>query len=133
MVTDPIADVLTRIRNAQRANHQSARLRKSKAGKAVLDLLLAEGFISYLEEKSDRDEQFGEYEVGLKYFSNGEPCISKAVRMSKPGRRMYTGVKDIPVVNSGLGLCVLSTSQGVISDREARKKNIGGEIVALIG
>lgn len=138
MVTDPISDVLTRIRNAQSAKHASVRLTKSKVTKMLLDLLLAEGFISYLEEKSvaacgKKELKFGEYEVGLKYFSNGEPCISKAQRMSKPGKRVYSAVSEIPLVKSGLGLCVVSTSQGIISDREARKRNIGGEVMAVIG
>jgi small subunit ribosomal protein S8 len=138
MVTYPIADVLTRIRNAQRAKHPSVRLTKSKVAKMLLDLLHSEGFISYVEEKSvgacgKKELKFGEYEVGLKYFSNGEPCITKATRMSKPGKRVYSGVEDIPLVKRGLGLCVVSTSQGIISDREARKRNIGGEVMAVIG
>lgn len=138
MVTDPIADVLTRIRNAQRAKHTSVRLSKSKVSKMLLDLLLSEGFVSYLDTKKAENKksirfEMEEYEVGLKYFSNGEPCISKAVRMSKPGKRVYSKVSDIPLVNRGLGLCILSTSQGVISDREARKRKIGGEIMAVIG
>ncbi|MCL4170431.1 UNVERIFIED_CONTAM: hypothetical protein GTU68_041158 [Idotea baltica] len=128
MVTDPIADVLTRIRNAQRAKHASVRLSKSKVSKMILDLLLSEGFISYLDTKKAETKksmkfETEEYEVGLKYFSN----------VSKPGKRVYSKLADIPLVNRGLGLCVLSTSQGIISDREARKRKIGGELMAVIG
>jgi small subunit ribosomal protein S8 len=133
MTTDTIADVLTRIRNAQRANHKSVRMAVSKGTLSVLEQLLAEGFIEYIETVSVPDSIFQDYEVGLKYFANGQPCITKAVRVSKPGKRVYTRVKDIPVVNSGLGMCLLSTSEGVISGREARKRNIGGEVIALIG
>lgn len=129
MITDPIADLLTRIRNAQVAGHHTARIRKSKMAERVLKVLQAEGFIGAIET---RDEGFGEYEVNLKYYSEGEPAIRMAKRHSTPGCRKYVGSSDVPRVESGLGIAVLSTSQGVISDREARKQGIGGEVLALI-
>ncbi len=130
MITDPIADLLTRIRNAQNAGHHTARIRKSKMAERVLKVLQAEGFIGAIETRED--STFGEYEVNLKYFGEGDPAIRTARRYSSPGCRKYVRHSDVPKVESGLGIAILSTSQGVLSDREARKRGIGGEVLALI-
>ena len=132
MITDPIADVLTRIRNAQSAGHRSVRIRSSKAAKGVLDVLQSEGFIGYIEQKKDAEGKWDEFEAGLKYYSNGKPGIKQARRMSRPGRRLYSGVGDIPKVECGLGVAIISTSNGIISDREARRQNVGGEVLAFV-
>lgn len=138
MVTDPIADLLTRIRNAQRAGHRSCRIRKSNAGERVLKVLREEGFIESYEVRPERKPSgikatFEEFEVVLKYFSSGDPVIGEVVRVSKPGKRVYRQAGEIKPVQSGLGISVISTSQGVISDRKARKLQIGGEVIATVG
>ena len=130
MVTDTIADVLTRIRNGQRAKFKSVTIPASRMTGYVLDVLKEEGFIEGVEKTEDG---FGKYEVGLRYYSSGEPVISVAQRVSKSGRRKYFSNGDVPRVFSGLGISIVSTSQGVMSDREARKRKIGGEVLALIG
>lgn len=136
MVTDSIGDVLTRIRNAQLAGHKVVKVPSSKAVKSVLSVLKNEGFIDTFEpikEEAQKGRTAREQlNVFLKYYESGIPLISFARRMSKPGLRVYRGLKDIPRVSSGLGISIISTSQGVMSDREARKKKIGGEILALI-
>ena len=133
MTTDLIADALTRIRNAQSAHHKSVRVLKSKAAKLALEVLKKEGFVQGYTEKTDEQSPFGGYEVALKYYSSGEPLISQARRVSKPGKRVYTAAEDLPKVFSGLGISIVSTSQGVMSDREARKRGIGGEVWASVG
>jgi small subunit ribosomal protein S8 len=142
MVNDPIADLLTRIRNAQRAHHRSVTVRKSKATKRVLDVLKKEGFIEgYSEVKAPEKKvpgmgtelKFGGIEVVLRYYETGEPLISSIERVSTPGMRVYTEVTKLPKVFSGLGISIVSTSQGVMSDRDARKKGIGGEVLARVG
>lgn len=133
MVTDPIADLLTRIRNAQRAGHKSVRVEASKMNDRVLRVLKDEGFIAYFETKPGRKQNVNEVEVGLKYFKSGEPLIKLAERVSKPGRRVYAKVKGLPKVDSGLGISIVSTPEGVMSDRKARIRAIGGEVLALIG
>ncbi len=134
MQSDLIADTLTRIRNAQRAGHKSVAVRNSKAVKRVLEVLRAEGFIQGFDFKKDEAEnKFGKFDVQLKYFNMGEPAMSLLRRVSKSGRRVYSGVDDLPKIFNGLGISIVSTSQGVMSDREARKKKIGGEVIAYIG
>lgn len=132
MITDPIADVLTRIRNAQRAGHKTVRIRFSKMAGRILEVLKAEGFIEFYEQKKDAKGKWDEYEAGLKYYENGQPGIKTARRFSTPGRRFYSHVADIPTVECGLGVAIMSTSKGVISDREARRQQVGGEVLALI-
>ncbi len=140
MYTDSIADLLTRIRNAQRIGQQVTRVPVSKMAARLLQVLKIEGFIASFEEKPALPKSgakkgqtaFNEYEVSLKYFSNGDPAISMARRVSTSGRRFYTGSSDLPSVKSRLGISIVSTSQGVMSDKEARKKKIGGEVLALI-
>lgn len=133
MTTDTIADTLTRIRNAQLAGHKSVKVSASKMTKSVLEVLKSEGFIDGFETVKSEDKPCDECNVFLKYYENGLPVISVAKRASKPGRRFYLRATELPKVSSGLGISIISTSQGVLSDREARKKKIGGEIVAKIG
>lgn len=133
MVTDTVADCFTRIRNAQGAGHKSVRVSVSSAVKAVLQVLKVEGFIQGFEEKRDRDAKFGEYEVGLKYLSSGDPAIQALRRVSTCGRRVYTKIAELKPVFNALGISILSTSQGVMSDREARRRKIGGEIIGQVG
>jgi len=132
MKTDFLADALTRVRNAQRAGHKSVRVPSSKVVDRVLAVLKEEGFIEYWELKSDARSRFPEVEVGLKYYSSGEPVIGSLRRFSSPSRRVYVRSNAVPVVARGLGIAVLSTPQGVLSDREARKRGIGGEVLALV-
>jgi small subunit ribosomal protein S8 len=132
MVTDSIADLFTRIRNAQRAGHKSVRVSVSKFSWRVLEVLKQEGLIAYFETKPGRDSNFEEYEVGLKYYSTGEPAITNIVRASTPGRRRYVGVDKLGQVQCGLGLAILSTPEGVMSGREARKRKLGGELIATV-
>ena len=132
MSNDTISDVLTRIRNAQNAGHRLVSVPASKAAKNLLEVLKNEGFIDTYETKKDEETGFDNLSVFLKYYDNGHPVISSARRMSKPGQRQYRSVDELPRVSSGLGISIISTSQGVMSDREARRRKIGGEVIALI-
>lgn len=133
MSNDTLSDSLTMIRNAQAAGHKQVSLRSVSATKDLLNVLKSEGFIESYATKSAEAGSFDKIEVFLKYMSTGEPVISSAVRMSKPGRRFYCGWENIPHVKNGLGIAVVSTSEGVMSDREARRRKVGGEIWALVG
>jgi small subunit ribosomal protein S8 len=133
MVTDTIADLLTRIRNAQMVGHRLVKAPVSKASESVLKILQSEGFIESYETKQDDDSSFKHFQIWLKYYESGEPVISLARRVSKSGRRVYSGSDKLPKVNGGLGISIVSTSQGVMSDREARRRKIGGEVMALVG
>lgn len=130
MMTDPIADLLSRIRNAQTAKHELVSAPASNMKKAVLAILKQEGFIEDFSFKAD-DKQ-GSLDIFLKYDKSGAPIILGIKRVSRPGRRRYVGHKEIPEVLGGLGVAVMSTSRGVISDREARKLGVGGEVVAYV-
>lgn len=132
MITDPIADLLTRVRNAQRAGHKSVRVRGSKMARSVLEVMKSEGFITYIEDKKDAAGKFDELEVGLKYFQSGDPVMGDIRRISKPGRRQYLPCDQLPQIHCGLGSAIVSTSQGVLSAREAMKRKIGGELLATI-
>lgn len=133
MSNDLVADLLTRIRNAQRAGHKSVKVQVSKFSQQVLSVLKAEGFIDGYETKKAEKESHPSCTVHLKYYDSGEPVIGLAQRVSKSGRRMYAQTTKLPRVQSGLGISIVSTSQGVMSDREAKKRKIGGEVLALIG
>lgn len=133
MTTDPIADLLTRIRNAQRAGHFTVRIRKSNMAERILAVLKEEGFIAHFELKQNEGSPFQEFEAQLKYTSTGAPMIHEARRASRPGRRMYARGQELPKIHHGLGIALISTSQGVMSDRAARQKQIGGEVLAYIG
>jgi small subunit ribosomal protein S8 len=133
MVTDSIADLLTRIRNAQRAGHKSARIPASKMVERVLGILKSEGLIEGYDSKQEEGKPYKTLNIWLKYYENGEPVISLARRISKSGQRIYARADELPRVQGGLGISIVSTSHGVMSDREARKKKIGGEVLALVG
>ena len=131
MMNDLISTALTHIRNAQRAGHKTVQVPSSKAVKTVLEVLRKEGFVQSTSEATDEQGR-STLEVSLKYYSNGQPLIATARRVSKPGRRVYAGVSDIPLVSSGLGIMIVSTSKGVLSDREARAAGVGGELIASV-
>ena len=128
-MTDPIADMLTRIRNGQKARMVSVSMPASKAKDAVAKVLQDEGYImSYATEGEGAASTLS---VELKYF-DGVPVIERIQRASKPGLRIYRGQKDLPKVLGGLGVAIVSTSAGVMSDRQAREKGIGGEVLCIV-
>jgi small subunit ribosomal protein S8 len=127
MMTDPIADMLTRIRNAMRVERPEVSMSVSKVKRGVADALKREGYIWNWEEIEAQPAN--QLRLVLKYGPNGEQLIQKIRRISKPGRRVYAGAKDLRPVLNGLGISIVSTSRGVFSDREARQKNIGGEVL----
>ena len=128
--TDPIADMLTRIRNANTAKHQSVDIPASNMKKAIAEILVREGYIKSVEEI--KDEKQGILRITLKYQENGERFISGLKRISKPGLRIYASKDEIPQVLNGLGTALISTSKGIKTDKEARKENLGGEVLAYI-
>jgi len=129
-MNDPIGDMLTRIRNAQMRGKSTVSTPSSKLRAWVLDVLADEGYIRGYEKTSSTDGH-GAIEISLKYF-DGVPVIKELKRISKPGRRVYLGVKDIPHVRQGLGVSIVSTPQGVMSDANARAKNVGGEVICTV-
>ena len=129
-MNDPIGDMLTRIRNAQMRGKSTVSTPASKLRAWVLDVLADEGYIRGYEKTSSHDGH-GAIEISLKYF-DGVPVIKELKRISKPGRRVYLGVKDIPQVRQGLGVSIVSTSQGIMSDASARAKNVGGEVICTV-
>jgi len=129
-VNDPLGDMLTRIRNALMRNKRNVNTPASTLRRRVLDVLKTEGYIRDFAEV-DHDSGFKEFEIELKYFE-GDSVISEIKRISKPGRRVYSGVKDIPLVQNGLGIAILSTPKGVMSDTTAREANVGGEILCHV-
>ena len=132
MVTsDPIADMLTRIRNANTAKHDTVDIPSSKIKVAIADILVNEGFIEKYEIVEDGN--FKSIRVTLKYGADkNEKIITGIKRISKPGLRVYAGKEDIPSVLGGLGIAILSTNQGIITDKEARKLQVGGEVIAFV-
>ncbi|AYF92352.1 30S ribosomal protein S8 [Apilactobacillus bombintestini] len=129
-MTDPIADFLTRIRNANMVRHESVEVPASKMKKNIAEILKREGFVRDVEYVDD-DKQ-GVIRVFLKYGKNNERVISGLKRISKPGLRSYVKSDSIPKVLNGLGIAIISTSEGVITDKEARAKKIGGEVLAYV-
>lgn len=129
-MTDPIADMLTRIRNAIRIRAQHVDVPLSQEKLAVARVLLREGYIA--ECRPARESVQGQLRVYLKYAPNGSPVISHISRVSRPGRRIYRTRKELAPVLNGIGIAVVSTSQGIMSDREARQKGIGGEIICKV-
>lgn len=128
-MTDPLGDMLTRIRNAQLRKMSKVVTPASKLRQNVLDVLAAEGYIrGYSSTEQDGKSEF---EIELKYF-DGEPVIRTIERVSKPGRRVYASVKNLPRVANGLGVSILSTPRGVMADHEAREQNVGGEILCRV-
>jgi small subunit ribosomal protein S8 len=130
IVTDPIADMLTRIRNAQTARHETVIIPDSKMKKAIAEILLAEGYISSVEYIEDKVQ--GQIKITLKYTEDNKKVISGLKRISKPGLRIYAGADELPRVLNGLGIAIISTSKGVVTDREARKLGLGGEVLAYV-
>ena len=129
-MTDPLGDMLTRIRNGQRARKSSVKSPASQLRQNVLDVLQREGFIRGYEV-SDVREGIREINVELKYFE-GDPVIRQIQRVSTPGRRVYSKIKDLSRFYNGLGIAILSTPRGVMSDTEAREQNVGGEVLCTV-
>jgi len=129
MYTDPIADYLTRIRNAQMARHKVVEIPASNLKKEMTKILEDKGYI--LSHKFEDDGKQGVIKIALKYINN-TPAIKKIQRVSTPGLRKYAGANELPRVLNGLGIAILSTSKGVISDKEARNENVGGEVLCYV-
>ncbi len=129
-MNDPLGDMLTRIRNAQMRGKSTTLSPASKLRKWVLDVLADEGYIRGYEEAKD-DRGHPAIEISLKYYE-GTPVIRELKRVSKPGRRVYMGVGDIPQVRQGLGVSIVSTSKGVMTDATARSQNVGGEVLCTV-
>lgn len=129
-MNDPLGDMLTRIRNAQMRGKSTVKTPASKLRTWVLDVLKDEGYIRNYEKMTDENGHAA-IEISLKYYE-GIPVIREIKRVSKPGRRVYMGVKEIPAVRQGLGVSIISTSRGVMSDATARSQNIGGEILCTV-
>ena len=129
-ISDTIADMLTRIRNASAAKHDSVDVPASNVKKAIAQILLDEGYITSFQVEEDGKQ--GVIHITLKYGQNKSQVISGIRRVSKPGLRIYTNVEDMPKVMKGLGIAIVSTSKGIMTDREARKNNVGGEVLAFV-
>ena len=129
-ITDTIADLLTRIRNASSAKHATVDIPASNVKKAIVEILLNEGYIKSYQIVEDGKQ--GIIRITLKYDENRTPVISGIRRVSKPGLRIYSSCEDMPKVMKGLGIAIVSTSKGIMTDREARKNNVGGEVLAFV-
>lgn len=130
-MTDTISDFLTRIRNAQAARHRVVEIPSSNLKKAMTQVLFEKGYI--LNYKFDKVDKFEVIKIALKYnATTKQPAITKLVRVSKPGLRKYAGVEALPRVINGLGIAIMSTSKGVITDKEARQLHVGGEVLCYI-
>ncbi|HOI54055.1 MAG TPA: 30S ribosomal protein S8 [Phycisphaerae bacterium] len=129
-MSDPVADMLTRIRNAARVQRISVDIPASKVNRGIAGVLQQEGFILRVEEIAD--EKQGILRVFLKYGPDGEQVIREIRRVSKPGCRIYRAISDVTPVLDGLGITILSTSKGVVSDRQARRMNVGGELICTV-
>ena len=129
-ITDPIADLLTRIRNASSAKHETVEVPASKMKKAIVEILFAEGYIKKFEVIDD--ERQGIIKIWLKYVEGKKAVISGIKRVSKPGLRVYASKEDMPRVLKGLGIAIVSTSKGIMTDKQARRENVGGEVLAFV-
>ncbi len=129
-ITDSIADMLTRIRNANSAKHDSVKVPASNMKKAIAQILVDEGYIKGFTVEEDGKQ--GMMEITLKYGPNKSQVITGLRRVSKPGLRIYSSCEDMPKVMKGLGIAIVSTSMGVMTDKDARKANVGGEVLAFI-
>ncbi|MGN1034548.1 MAG: 30S ribosomal protein S8 [Oscillospiraceae bacterium] len=129
-ITDAIADMLTRIRNANSARHSTVEVPASKMKKSIAQILLNEGYIKGFDVVEDNKQ--GIIRITLKYGSNKERVITGLRRVSKPGLRVYANCEDMPKVLKGLGIAIVSTSKGVMTDKAARKANVGGEVLAFV-
>ena len=130
VVNDPIADMLTRIRNAQVAKHDVVVLHASNTKKAIAKILLAEGYVKSVDFIDEAPQ--GSIKITLKYVNGKQPVIAGLKRISKPGLRVYARHEELPKVLGGLGIAIISTSKGLMTDKEARKEMIGGEVLAYI-
>lgn len=128
--TDSIADMLIRIRNASSAKHDSVKIPASNMKKAIAQILVDEGYIKGFKVEDDGKQ--GMIEIALKYGQNKTAAITGLRRVSKPGLRIYSGCEDMPKVMKGLGIAIVSTSKGVMTDKDARKANVGGEVLAFV-
>jgi small subunit ribosomal protein S8 len=129
-MTDPIADMLTRIRNANTAHHEEVKMPFSRMKESIAEILIREGFIEAYEVV--KGDSYDTLKLSLKYGPNREQLINGIKRISKPGLRIYTKKTDIPKVLGGLGIAIISTSKGVVTDSEAREMNVGGEVIAFV-
>ena len=129
-ITDPIADMLTRIRNAGAARHATVEIPASSMKKAIAQILLDEGYIKAFEVVENGTQ--GTIKITLKYSANKEKAISGLRRVSKPGLRVYAGADELPRVLKGLGIAIVSTSKGIMTDKKARELHVGGEVLAFI-
>ena len=129
-ITDPVADMLTRIRNANTAKHESVDVPASNLKKAIAQILLDEGYIKSFEIVDDGTQ--GVIRIQLKYLAGKEKVISGLRRVSKPGLRVYAGADELPRVLKGLGIAIISTSKGVMTDKKARANHVGGEVLAFV-
>jgi small subunit ribosomal protein S8 len=129
-ITDAIADMLTRIRNAASAKHESVDIPASNLKRSIASILLEEGYIKSFEEINDGKQ--GVIRVSLKYSSNKQNIITGIKRISKPGLRVYAGKEELPKVLGGLGIAIISTSKGIMTDKKARTEGVGGEVLAFV-
>lgn len=130
MLTDPIADMLTRIRNGLRINLKQVEINASKICEGIAGVLKEEGYIKDFDRIDDGKQ--GILRVFLKYDPAGQPAITEIKRISKPGRRVYSSVEDLPMIMSGLGITVISTSKGIMSDKKCRQSKVSGEILCMV-
>ena len=130
LITDPIADMLTRIRNARTAKHEDVLVPASTVKKAIAEILLEEGYIKSFDIREDGVAKY--IHIDLKYGPNKQRVITGLKRISKPGLRIYARKDQLPKVLNGLGIAIISTSRGIMTDREARKQGVGGEVLAYI-
>lgn len=130
MLTDPISDLLIRLKNGAQRRHETVAVPASKLKRAILETLKREGYVDAVEEQVHDGHPM--LTVRLRYVAEGQPMITGLERISKPGRRVYVGSKDIPKVLNGIGLSILSTSKGIMTDHESRKNKLGGEVLCSI-
>jgi small subunit ribosomal protein S8 len=130
-MTDPISDYLTRIRNAQKAGHKVVAIPASNMKKSITEILFDKGYIRGYKVSETENKQ-GEIKIALKYNNDKSPVIKNLTRISKPGLRKYTGSAEAPRVLNGLGIAIVSTSNGVMTDKEARVQNVGGEVLCYV-
>lgn len=129
-ITDPVADLLTRVRNASGAKHPNVDIPASNMKKAICKILVDEGYVRSMQVIEDKKQGF--IRVTLKYQENGAPVIGGLRRVSKPGLRIYSSCEDMPKVMRGLGTAIVSTSKGVMTDKQARNEKVGGEVLAFV-
>jgi len=130
MMTDPVADMLTRIRNALMARHDTVNMQASNEKQGIAQVLKDEGYIVDVRVVGEAPHRL--MKIYLKYGPRGEKLIGQIQRVSRPGRRVYSSARDLPYVRNGLGICVVSTNRGILSDRQCRKLNVGGEVLCSV-